>query len=114
VVPAVFLWDDYESDDIEDRDIDNLKKFCISQYPHFGKDDCIDDFITYHVTPELKRRPTYEECLNEQNEVGPLQLNAAMTQPSTVESSSSLTPQAESKKLSRVAQLSRHLDVFLR
>jgi hypothetical protein len=107
--------DDYESDNIEDRDIDNLKKLRINQHLHIGKqDDCIDDFITHHVTPELKRRPTYEECLDEQNEDDPLQLNAAVIQPSTTESSSSLTPQAESKKFSLVTQVSRHLDAFLR
>ncbi len=72
--------DDYESDNIEDRDIDNLRRLRTSQHPHTNNQgDCIDDFITYHVTPELKRRPIYEECLD--NEDDPLQLNAAMIQP---------------------------------
>ena len=139
--------DDYESDSIEDRDIDNLKKLR----------------ITYHVTPGLQRRPTYEECLHDQNEDDPLQLNAAMIQPTIsepekeeaqpenqtqstseitpkievqphtnsigtwllastadnrnagiMESSSSLTPREETKRLSLVTQVSRHIDAFLR
>ena len=71
--------DDYESDNIEDRDIDNLKKLRINQHSHTrNRGDCIDDFITYNVTPALQRRPTCEECLHDQNEDDPLQLNAAM------------------------------------
>ena len=75
-----------ESDNIEDRDIDNLKKFRINQHSHTrNRGDCIDDFITYNVTPAQQRRPTYEECLHEQNEDDPLQLNAAMIQPTISE-----------------------------
>jgi hypothetical protein len=78
--------DGYESDNIEDKDIDNLKKLRINQHSHArNRDDCIDDFITYNVTPALQRRPTYEECLHEQNEDDPLQLNAAMIQPTISE-----------------------------
>ena len=78
--------DDYESDNIDDRDIDNLKKLRINRHSHTNnRGDCIDDFITYHVTPELQRRPTYEECLHDQNEDDPLQLNAAMIQPTISE-----------------------------
>jgi hypothetical protein len=78
--------DDYESDNIEDRDIDNLKKLRTNPHSHTNnRGVCIDDFITYHVTPELQRRPTYEECLHDQNEVDPLQLNAAMIQPTISE-----------------------------
>ena len=153
--------DDYESDNIEERDIDNLKKLRINRHSHTkNRDDCIDDFITYQVTPALKERPTYEECLHDQNEDDPLQLNAAMIQPTTepekeeaqpeiqttteitpkievqqhanpvgtwllastaanrnaeiMESSSSLTPREETKRLSLVCQVSRHIDEFLR
>ena len=153
--------DDYESDNIEERDIDNLKKLRINRHSHTkNRGDCIDDFITYHVTPALQRRPTYEECLHDQNEDDPLQLNAAMIQPISepekeetqpeiqttseitpkievqphvnpistwllastaanrnadiMESSSSLTPREETKRLSLVYQVSRHVDEFLR
>lgn len=153
--------DEYESDNIEDKDIDNLKKLRINRHSHTKiRDDCIDDFITYNVTPALKRRPTYEECLDDQNEDDPLQLNAAMIQPisepekeetqsefqttseitpkievqphvnpigtwllastaanrnaAITESSSSLTPREETKRLSLVCQVSRHIDEFLR
>ena len=156
--------DGYESDNIEDKDIDNLKKLRINQHSHTrNRDDCIDDFITYNVTPALQRRPTYEECLHEQNEDDPLQLNAAMIQPTIRElekeeaqpenqtqstseiipkvevqphpnsigtwllastpdnrnaeimgSSSVLTPREETKRLSLVHQVSRHIDAFLR
>ena len=153
--------DDYESDNIEERDIDNLKKLRINRHSRTkNRDDCINDFITYQVTPALKERPTYEECLHDQNEDDPLQLNAAMIQPTTepekeeaqpeiqttteitpkievqqhanpvgtwllastaanrnaeiMESSSSLTPREETKRLSLVCQVSRHIDEFLR
>jgi hypothetical protein len=156
--------DDYESDNSDDRDIDNLKKLRIKRQSHTkNRGDCIDDFITYHVTPELKRRPTYEECLHDQNEDDPLQLNVAIKQPTIsepekkeaqpenqtqstseiapkievqpltnsigtwllastadnrnaeiMESSSSLTPREETKSLSLVTQVSRHIDSFLR
>ena len=153
--------DDYESDNIEERDIDNLKKLRINRHSHTkNRGDCIDDFITYHVTPGLQRRPTYEECLHDQDEDDPLQLNAAMIQPISepekeeaqpenqttseitpkidvqphvnpigtwllastaanrnadiMESSSSLTPREETKRLSLVYQVSRHVDEFLR
>ena len=79
--------DGYDSNNIEDRDIDNLKKLRIKRQSHTQKrGDCIDDFITYHVTPGLQRRPTYEECLHDHDEDDPLQLNAAMIQPTASES----------------------------
>ena len=151
--------DGSDGDNIEDRDIDNLKKLRINRQSHTPKrGDCIDDFITYHVTPALQRRPTYEECLHNQDEEDPLQLNAAMIQPTISEpekeeaqpenqtqstseitpkievqphtnsigtwllastpdnvgSSSSLTPREETKRLSLVTQVSRHIDAFLR
>ena len=78
--------DGSDSNNIEDRDIDNLKKLRINRQSHTPKrGDCIDDFITYHVTPALQRRPTYEECLHDQDEEDPLQLNAAMIQPTANE-----------------------------
>ena len=78
--------DGSDSNNIEDRDIDNLKKLRINRQSHTQKrGDCIDDFITYHVTPGLQRRPTYEECLHDHDEDDPLQLNAAMIQPTISE-----------------------------
>ena len=72
--------DDYESDNIEDKDIDNLKKLRINRHSHTKiRGDCIDDFITYHVTPALptttyirrmlarpkRRRSSPTECRND-------------------------------------------------
>ena len=58
--------DGYESDNIGDKDIDDLKKLRTNQHSHTtNRDDCIDDFITYNVTPALQRRSSPTECCND-------------------------------------------------
>ncbi len=54
--------DNSDTEDIEDRVIDKLDKLRKSQHFYSNRQgDCIDDFITYRVTPELKHRPSYEK-----------------------------------------------------
>ena len=89
-----------------DGDIDALEKLRDKHHNSDTRGDCLDDFITYHIAPVLKIRPSYEDCLRENaveneliqieemslrdNEEGekPIQIDAMMIQPSTSESSS--------------------------
>ncbi len=64
--------------DIANGDIDSLQKLRGNRDSD-TRDDCLDDFITYHVAPELKIRPSYEDCLNDNEaEIEILQINAMM------------------------------------
>jgi hypothetical protein len=51
--------------DIADEDIDSLQKLRDKHNDSETRGNCLDDFITYHVAPELKIRPSYEVCLKE-------------------------------------------------
>jgi hypothetical protein len=43
--------------DIADGDIDSLEKLRNKHHNSDTRGDCLDDFITYHIAPELKIRP---------------------------------------------------------
>ena len=48
-----------------DGDIDALEKLRDKHHNSDTRGDCLDDFITYHIAPVLKIRPSYEDCLRE-------------------------------------------------
>ena len=48
-----------------DGDIDALEKLRNKHHNSDTRGDCLDDFITYHIAPVLKIRPSYEDCLRE-------------------------------------------------
>ena len=48
-----------------DGDIDALEKLRDKHHNSDTRGDCLDDFITYHIAPALKIRPSYEDCLRE-------------------------------------------------
>ncbi len=120
--------------DIADGDIDSLQNLRNKHHNSDTRGDCLDDFITYYIAPELKTRPSYEDCLreNEENELVQIeemnlrddeeeneliQIDAMMIQPSISESStedaiSNSLP--EHSRLSLMTRVSRHVDNFLR
>jgi hypothetical protein len=118
-----------------DGDIDALEKLRDKHHNSDTRGDCLDDFITYHIAPTLKIRPSYEDCLRENavedeliqieemnlrdDEEGDklIQIDAMMIQPSTSESSSETAVShapPEHSRLSLVTRVSRHVDNFLR
>ena len=118
-----------------DGDIDALEKLRDKHHNSDTRGDCLDDFITYHIAPSLKIRPSYEDCLREnavENELiqieemslrddeegeKHIQIDAMMIQPSTSESSSETAishAPPEHSRLSLVTRVSRHVDNFLR
>ncbi len=48
---------------LADGDIDLILKLRKNHHNSDTRGDCLDYFITYHVAPEYKIRPTYEDCL---------------------------------------------------
>jgi hypothetical protein len=115
--------------------MDSLQKLRNKHHNSDTRGDCLDDFITYHIVPELKIRPSYEDCLRDnavENELIQIeetnlrddeegekliQIDAMMIQPSTSESSSEAAISnslPEHSRISLVTRVARHVDNFLR
>ena len=100
--------------DIANGDIDSLQKLRGNHDPD-TRDDCLDDFITYHVAPELKIRPSYEDCLNDNEaEIEILQITAMMIQPSESSTVEDFPDTSPLEHTTLVMRASRHVDNFLR